>query len=531
MPNLGNINPQASRQNSNPMLTQNQSAFTPYGSGTQNDDDIPNVTKKVQYTAEGNDPFSQLISAGDQLIQDAGQNFGRGEINPNHYDVISRAVDMKRGLQDMPSAYKREQNIIRPHTQNENLDNSFVQNIGDTSQLNHSDGRDTGSPFADRMMRVGLAPQSEDDETLPDQKRYQASVVSPIVKTPTTELVNQYEAQLARARNGDLRDNDHEIHVLRTMHNELARRGIDTLIFNNDVDSRERLDTVRAQELADHRRRLHIFHERSGAFHNRTAEYGRRTPDEEFSSDFGADPLSDVGARPAAPPAPVDNPDEPSGFNDFDEYEGLPHVDLWPPRQRPWYTRAADAISDAGHRLMNWARRGPPEDDSDEAFARFRLPRDNETPLLANYRQDDDGVLRPIDDGLQQPLPRDNARRPNPQVPPIDDANELEDIGEPDDRVQLDRGRDEVPHAEISRPRRAWNAMREWDKGLLDRIRRRPARRDEDSATFGHEMDEDDLLGGTPEEEDMDEDEFNANIRRLMRELNDEDNDEDNEWE
>jgi hypothetical protein len=253
---LGNT---MSRSNANPDMTQNQSANMPFGQGAgiMDSQQIPNVTRKVQYTAEGNDPFSQLISAGDMMIHNAGQDFGSGTVSPNHYDVINGLYDMGTGMKNFAQSAYHERMNVRPNTTNERLNERFTNNIED---------------ILGRREPVDYSLASLNHPTKLDTP-YGRDAAEIISKKSTKDLMEDYYDALTDWRNPAFsEDKRPDLFLLRQHHNELARRGIDTSIFNHGKTDDE-VKAAMANELRDHNNRYGIFRENPEDFYNRSHRF------------------------------------------------------------------------------------------------------------------------------------------------------------------------------------------------------------------------------------------------------------------
>jgi hypothetical protein len=274
---LGNL---TQNQNNNPELTQEQPANAQFGSGQNPTDTIPNMTRKVQYAAEGNDPFSQLISAGDTLIHRAGQDYGSGQVNPNHYDIVNAMYDMYKAPSRLYNAREDENNRIRQNTNNDNLNQSFLNNLGDNiGQAGQSDIERYGN-----MRNL----HQEDDEN--------NTAAMNIANLSTKDAMDSYHQLLSNVRqNPDQQISTGQLYQMRRLHNELARRGIDTSIFDkahnlDDDEQRAMID----EEMKNHNNRYHLFHENPLQFHQRTRLF-----------DFPANhPVAAAAGIPAAVPPP-----------------------------------------------------------------------------------------------------------------------------------------------------------------------------------------------------------------------------------
>jgi hypothetical protein len=282
-------------------MTQNQSSNTPYGYGTQNADSIPNVTRKVQHTAEGNDPFDQLISAGDDLIHDAALDYGEGEINPNNYDAINAAHDVARVPHTLWQSHKYEQDYIRPRTQNNALSQSWIRNIGGINRYRY-EGE------ADNMLRARAEMDFRHDYegTLSRHKE--------IPSMQTKDLMTQYADQLHNLRSNPNSHTNEMMSNLRMMHHELARRGINMDVFDHEeTATREGLQPRMDEELAQHRKRYHLFHENADKMHARTRRFYPLWADQEGIEPQEADE-GELGAprgydmREGVPPIPEGAP-------------------------------------------------------------------------------------------------------------------------------------------------------------------------------------------------------------------------------
>jgi hypothetical protein len=281
---IGNLQNNLNRQNSEPELTQNQPNNAPFGTGLTQSDTIPNVTRKVQYAAEGNNPFSQLISAGDIMIHNAGQDYGSGEVKPNNYDITNALYDIARAPKQLYNARNDENDRIRQNTRNENLNQSFLNNMGDNvSQVGANDIERYGN-----MTRL----HEEDDEN--------NTAAMNIANLSTKEAMDAYYELLSKARNNPTQQIPRgQLYQMRRLHNELARRGINTSIFNaehnlNDDEQRSLID----DEMKNHNNRYHIFHENPEEFHQRTRLF-----------DFPADhPIAANGRAAILPPPPANLP-------------------------------------------------------------------------------------------------------------------------------------------------------------------------------------------------------------------------------
>jgi hypothetical protein len=257
-------------------LTQNQPTGMPFGQGYNvlDNQDIPNLTRKVQYTAEGNDPFSQLISGGDRLIHDANLEYGQGTRNPNHYDIVNGLYDLGSMPKSIYDSRKYERENVRPFTNNpERMDESFRKHIGGIF--------DSVAPNT-QTQRVA--------ETNQHKQNFGNDLISNVGETPTRDLMNQY-AQSLTGMSATPRPENISAAILahsHFMHNELARRGINMNIFNpeNRQDPR-RFRAAMDTELREHNSRFPIFTEDHADFHRRTNRN-----------------LSGLLHVPAAPPAP-----------------------------------------------------------------------------------------------------------------------------------------------------------------------------------------------------------------------------------
>ena len=278
---IGNLDNNPYRQNSNPDLTQNQPNNVPFGAGVQQSGSIPNMTKKVQYAQEGNDPFSQLISAGDMMIHNAGQDYGSGTENPANYDIVDGLYDLARSPVNRYNARQDENNRIRPNTTNTNLNKSFLNNLG--PNVNQ-----TGTNDIERYNNLTRMHQEDDENN---------TAAMNIAHLSTREAMDAYHELLSGMRNDPTKQiSSGQLYQMRRLHNELARRGINTTVFDahstlTDEERRQLID----QEMKDHNNRYHMFHEDPQAFHQRTRHF-----------DFAADhPIGASYQLPAPPPPPA----------------------------------------------------------------------------------------------------------------------------------------------------------------------------------------------------------------------------------
>ncbi|MDR1104279.1 MAG: hypothetical protein LBK92_02845 [Endomicrobium sp.] len=274
---LGNL---TSNQNNNPELTQDQPTNAQFGSGQNPTDTIPNMTRKVQYAAEGNDFFSQMISAGDTLLHRAGLDYGSGEVNPNHYDIVNAMYDMAKAPSRLYNARADENNRIRQNTQNANLNQSFLNNLGDNiGQAGQSDIERYGN-----MRNL----HQEDDEN--------NTAAMNIANLSTKDAMDAYHQLLSNVRGNPAQQiSTGQLYQMRRLHNELARRGIDTSIFDkaHNLDDDEQRSLI-DEEMKNHNNRYHLFHENPLEFHQRTRLF-----------DFPAGhPVGAASGIPAAPPPP-----------------------------------------------------------------------------------------------------------------------------------------------------------------------------------------------------------------------------------
>jgi hypothetical protein len=382
---IGNLPPNspaaAIGNNANPDFTQNQPAGMPFGqgAGVNDEQDIPNLTRKVQYTAEGNDPFSQLISSGDRLIHNAGMDYGSGTLNPDHYDVVNAFYNIGAVPKSLYDTRKYERDIVRPRTTNEALNTGFRNNLGE-SVFNVS--RENHDAAVNAMNGI---PQDEHQ-----------NIVNYMGQNPTHQLISDYGNLLRDVRsapNGISATNGHNLAMLRVMHNELARRGINTEIFNqNKYDSPKAYEAAVDHELREYNRRLGIFRENHGDFHNRIDRMdnlsalppppppppaappappdpaGRRVPSAERAASIRAAAAARAPRVVAPPPPPPPPPPPAHGAAHAPAPDPLAaardplHMPLIPPdfhlrrglrRTDPWYTQLPSFLGRAGRWFYN----------------------------------------------------------------------------------------------------------------------------------------------------------------------------------
>jgi hypothetical protein len=230
------------------------------------------MLRKSQQAIEGLNPFSQAISAGDNLIHAAGQNFGSGTINEGYQDIFSPLEKRFRARQ-----YEKE---IRGRTGNDTLNQSFMANMGD--HINNVD-------------------QSSEDNF----NRYQAnetnndySLARGISDNTTEQLLKSYNNQLQQLRSKPgQRISPRTLYTMRRMHNELNRRGVDTSIFNADKKyNAKRMSWETENQIRKSQERHHGMHEDMD-------EFIRRTNDFTVPGTEGHPELTEPPAAPAAAPA------------------------------------------------------------------------------------------------------------------------------------------------------------------------------------------------------------------------------------
>jgi hypothetical protein len=277
------------RQGSQPDLTQDQSSNAPYGQGDgiYRNDQIPNVTRKAQYAAEGNDLYSQSLTAGDQLIHDSGLDYGSGSVDPENFDMFDALHNTAKSLY---GAITSEKNRIRPSTSTENLNESFLKNVGPLQNgiLLHDDRSNPDNP---RLETLDSLPAKLNRMHEEDMKNGFATA-NDISKMSTEDLANAYDQQLSNLRNRkENAATAKNIYQARVMHNELKRRGFKTNIWNHDNSLWEQDPDIRKgvldDQIARHNGQIHLFHENAKQFHKRTA----------------AKPLVTADVNPAPPPA------------------------------------------------------------------------------------------------------------------------------------------------------------------------------------------------------------------------------------
>jgi hypothetical protein len=281
-------------------LTQNQPTGMPYGEGygVLNDQDIPNLTRKVQYASEGNDPFSQLISGGDRLIHDANLDYGQGNINPNHYDVVNAIHDTVTMPYTLYQSRKYENERVRPFINNRNLlDSSFRDNLGNTF--------DPVAPLTHDSMLQQVNQHKADSSSGVNTFATDAGSM------PTKDLLHTYSKTLNVMQNAARPENVSPEIIARAnfMHHELARRGINMQIFN----PLNRQNVLRHQadlnsELRDYNSRHPMFSEDHDEFHARTNHALQRL--DSRTNEEGVHRTNVAAGReaPDAPPPPAAQP-------------------------------------------------------------------------------------------------------------------------------------------------------------------------------------------------------------------------------
>jgi hypothetical protein len=286
--------------NATPTLTQNQPTGMPYGEGygVLNDQDIPNLTRKVQYASEGNDPFSQLISGGDKLIHDANLDYGQGNINPNHYDVVNAIHDTVTMPYTLYQSRKYENERVRPFINNRNLlDSSFRDNLGNTF--------DPVAPLTHDSMLQQVNQHKADSSSGVNTFATDAG------QMPTKDLLHTYSRTLNVMQNAARPENVSPEIIARAnfMHHELARRGINMQIFN----PMNRQNVLRHQadlnsELRDYNSRHPMFSEDHESFHARTNHVLQRLDSRTNTEGVHRTNVAVGREAPDAPPPPAPQP-------------------------------------------------------------------------------------------------------------------------------------------------------------------------------------------------------------------------------
>jgi len=274
MPFDDNDNDNLYNDNSYPTLTQNQPSTTPFGEGYTPNDAVPNLTRKVQYSSEGNDPYSQLLSAGDRLLHHSNLDYAPGKVNnyPTHAHLF---VDSTRDR-----IFQNE--VVNPATEHDNLDSSFQDNLGrqHSVYLGHNFRQRNNPGFLDEDINNthGLHNVATPDlmQNYHQQLREMRGVSQAHQDMNLAARDPENEAPLA-VNHDELQQTPALLHMMQMHHDELARRGVNMRIFDEaNAWPQEQQDAMARYELERFRRRMpfaNINRERPADFMRRP--YGR----------------------------------------------------------------------------------------------------------------------------------------------------------------------------------------------------------------------------------------------------------------
>jgi hypothetical protein len=229
-----------------------------------------------------------------------------------------------------------EKDTVRPRTTNDALNEKFRGNLGDSiskikTQQDHNN-------------IIGAM------NNIPDDARQ--DLIEGIGQHPTHQLMSDYGTLLRSVRsdpNGLTAESGTNLAMLRVMHNELARRGIDTGIFNeNKYKTPEAYEAAVAHELKEYNRRFGLYREDVNDFHNRAGDLpylrSREAADQNVNDRLQRERAAQQVARRRTMEAPLPQKEA---------LEGLPK----PVSRR---TRTLEDLSPEDRRTMGERRAAPP---------------------------------------------------------------------------------------------------------------------------------------------------------------------------